>query len=536
MRVLGLDLSKDAVSCVEIETAFGRFEIRETYEAPLTLGTDSPDAAFSSAGILLSGIPGKPPRVVTSSPIEIGTFRNIQVATRDKKAIRSALAFELEDDLPFDSENLHYDFSTIPSTEPGSMIHVGAVKKDSFAHHLSSLISNGVDPDVVTTDAWAYRCLFTRTQKTPETSLLIGFERNRTFFYVNGLNRPILYREIPFGLSTIERKLEETMSPSHEELQTWMRDIGVSGADASVTDAILEVLELLVPEIKQTELAARSQVRDQIDQVYVTGEGALLPGFLNWLEDACQRRCSLFRPLSILSGSQVSYSDLSEARFSRALALAVSLIPADKAPVLNLRKGAFARFSTPSDSPLELIKKPLPYLLILLLVFFATKTIEYNYYKGKLSDTEENLKRTVKQYFNGISDSAARTYLADSSKLKKTVQSDLSKERELARLFAPNLNSPLDLLKMLSEKIGKDVVIDLVDFQAGADNTERYAENKSLKTSLSFLVSNPQTISKLSEILEKNFSMKRGNSEEITKEGRKIYRVVYSGVIGGAGK
>jgi hypothetical protein len=30
--------------------------------------------------------------------------------------------------------------------------------------------------------------------------------------------------------------------------------------------------------------------------------------------------------------------------------------------------------------------------------------------------------------------------------------------------------------------------------------------------------------------------MKRGNSEEITKEGRKIYRVVYSGVIGGAGK
>ncbi|MBC7397618.1 MAG: hypothetical protein H7333_09265, partial [Bdellovibrionales bacterium] len=40
MRVLGLDISKEGVACVEIESAFGRFEIRETHEIPISPDTD----------------------------------------------------------------------------------------------------------------------------------------------------------------------------------------------------------------------------------------------------------------------------------------------------------------------------------------------------------------------------------------------------------------------------------------------------------------------------------------------------------------
>jgi hypothetical protein len=72
----------------------------------------------------------------------------------------------------------------------------------------------------------------------------------------------------------------------------------------------------------------------------------------------------------------------------------------------------------------------------------------------------------------------------------------------------------------------------MVNFDSGSDNTDRFVENSPLKTSLSFIVSNPQAISRLSEILEKNFGLKRGNSEELTREGRKVFRVIYSGTIG----
>ena len=535
MRVLGLDISKDVVACVEIESAFGRFEIRETHEGPVAEQQDP----VATASRLLESLAGKPGRVVTPAPVEIGTFRNIQVATRDKKAIRAALNFELEDDLPFESENLHYDYAALTSTEPGTLVHVGAVRKDSFESHLAGLQASGIDPDVITTDAWAYRCLFSRFHKPlPGQNgagpvLLIGLERHKTFFYVNGRNRPVLYREIPFGLANIEQKLESQMSATRDELRSWVQDIGVTGINEEVSNVIGETLEILVPEIKQTELAARSQLKEEIEQILITGEGALMPGILEWIEAAARIPCALFRPLSALSTSQIAYSELSEVRFARALALATTLIPADKIPALNLRKGPFSKASASGDSPLEILKKPLPYLLMTAFVFFATKLIETNYYQSRLADVDTQVKRAVKSYYGDISDSAARSYLSNPEKLRKTISGEIERERELSKLFAPNKGSPANLLRSLSEKIGKDVVVDLVSFDAGSDNVDAYVENQPLKVSLSFVVANPQILSRLGDIVEKNFGLKRGNSEEITREGRKMLRVIFSGTVGG---
>ncbi len=536
MRVLGLDISKDAVTCVEIESAFGRFEIRETHEAPVA-GPDSDPVAVAAR--LIASLPGKPGRVITAAPMELGTFRNIQLATRDKKAIRSALQFELEDDLPFESENLHYDHAILPSEEAGTLVHVGAVKKDRFGAYLESLAQAGLDPDFVTSDAWAYRCLFSRFRKSAgkagenDSVLLVGFERHKTFFHVNSGNRPVLYREIPFGVAHLESALQERLGSGHEEARSWVHDIGVSGINEQVSNAIAEILELLVPEIKQTELAARGQLRTAIGEIQLTGEGALLPGIASWFESAASKACVLFRPLSALSGGKIAYSDLSEVRFAKALALATTLIPADKIPVLNLRKGPFARAGASTDSPFELAKKPLPYLLATTAVLIGTKTIEYQYYEGRLAETDTQLKRAVKAYYGDISDGAARSYLASPEKLKKTIQDDLAKERQLSKLFAPNPGSPLHFLKSLSEKIGRDVVVDLVNFDAGTDNTEPFVENRPLKVSLAFIVPNAQVMSKLNDLIEKNFGLRRGNSEEINREGRKAFRIPYSGTLGG---
>jgi Tfp pilus assembly PilM family ATPase len=539
MRVFGLDISKDAVACVEVETAFGRFEIRNTYESPRPQPGGVEADPHVTASNLLRSIPGKPGRVITCSPVEIGTFRNLQLATRDKKAIRAALAFELEDDLPFDAGNLHYDYAILPSQEPGSLVHVGAVKKDSFEAHLNTLQNNQMDPEVITTDAWAYRSLFTRIQKplqkgeTGEVSLLIGLERNKTFFYVNGRNRPLLYREIPFGLAYIERLLQERTGASPSEIKSYIQDIGVTGINEQVSSTILEALDHLIPEIKQVELASRSQIRAPFDQIHITGEGALLPGLMDWLSSATDSKCVLFRPLSLLSASQVTYSDMTEIRFGKALALAMTQVPLDKVPALNLRKGIFAKSGSSDLAVLELIQRPLPYLLVTALVFLATKGIEYSYYKSRISEMNDSLRRSVKAYYGNVSDSAARTYMADIGKLKRNIEGELSKERELAKLFTPNANSPLLLLNSISEKIGRDVVVDLVKFDAGSENNERFSENKTLGTNLTFIVANAQALSRLSEIIEKNFALKRGKSEEITREGRKVLKVVFSGTFGG---
>jgi Tfp pilus assembly PilM family ATPase len=539
MRVLGLDISKDAIACIEVETAFGRFEIRETHETPVASGPEFPEHhSLAVAGQLLQDLGYTPHELITSLPAELSTFRNLRLATKDKKAIRSALEFELEDDLPFEREDLHFDSVILDGAQQGSLIHIGATKKKTFETYLSTMLANHLDPDVVTTDSWAYRTLFTRIQKNTgkldsnEPVLLLGFDKSKTFFYVHFKGRPILHREIPFGLKSLERKLNESIGASSEELRSWIHDIGVSGIDEQVSNAIMDSLKVLVQEMKQTELAVMSLEKMPFGKIYVTGEGALMPGFLEWLGSASERQVELFKPLTLLAGPKVSYSDITEVRFSKALALAMCAIPSDKIPPLNLRKKDFAKSNLNSNSPLDLIKKPLPYLLILLLVFFVTKSIEYNYYKGKLSESEESLKKGVKTYFGGISDNAARTYLSDRAKLKKTIEKDLTRERELSRLFTPNPNSPLDFLKNLSQKIGRDVVLDLVSFDSGSENTDKFVENKPLRTRLTFVVATPESLAKLSENLEKNFGFKKGASEELTREGRKVYKISFAGTLG----
>ena len=192
----------------------------------------------------------------------------------------------MEDDLPFESSDLHYDSSIVESGPQGSQVHVAAIRKDNLLKHIESLTTEGMDPDILTSDAWAFRSLFSRLPRPPgsgENTMLIGLERSKTYFYVHSRNRPVLYREIPFGLQAMEAKLRSELSAGIEEARNWLRDIGVSGIDQQVSEAIADLLEVLVPELKQTELASRAQTQGPIDQIYVSGEGALMPGFYNGL-------------------------------------------------------------------------------------------------------------------------------------------------------------------------------------------------------------------------------------------------------------
>ena len=531
MRVVGLDIHPERVSAIEIDTAFGRFEIRDLHDLRVDEGTTPEAAAYR----LITSLTRKIDRLVVTAPTEICTFRNLQITSKDKKAVKAALEFELEDDLPFDRENLHYDFATLSSGPQGSSIHVGATKKESFAEFLDNLKNFGIDPEVITTDPWAYRTLFQRIASDKPT-LLFGLERNKAYFYIHHQNKPVLYREIQFGLKKIEQHLEETFSATQGEIHGWIRDVGVNGYDEKVANAIAESLEILVPELKQTELAARASLKSPIEQVWITGEGATLPGLIKWFEDATGKSTGLYRPLALLSQNKLSYSEDSEIHFSKALAIGMTAIPMDKINPINLRKGKFAKTSKGSNSVWDMIRKPLPYLAITSVVFFATKGVEFQYYKGRLSDTDDTLKRAVKNYFstttgNSISDSAVRNHLADPDKLKKMVETETTKEREMSKLFVPNSNSPFDFLKTLSQRIGKDVVVDMIKFDAGTEITDTYRENRPFKADLTFIVSNPQIMAKLSEVLENNYHLKKGVSEEITQDGKKAFKIAFSGTV-----
>lgn len=535
MRILGLDIQKNAIAAVEVDTAFGKFEVRDTHEMKLDAGYDP----IGAAAQLLASLPKQPDRLVQTIPTTFSTFRNLNIASKDKKAVRAALEFELEDDLPFESDLLHYDSVILQSGAQGSSIHVGATRRDALEPWLESLRAASIDPEVLTTEPWVYRSLIARMIGTRDLAppvLLMGIEEERTFFYVQNAGVPLVFREIPFGLIQIQHELAQRFeNTSPEESRRWILDLGLAGVDESVSNALFEILDRWIPEIKQTELAVRATLPTSIDQIWITGEGALIPGLQSWLQQNTERPVALFRPLSQIAAGSVTYSDHSEVRFARALGMAMALVSVDKLSPINLRKGAFSKQGAPGFSTLDLIKKPLPYAITLLSILLITKTIEVKYYQGRLDETEDTVKRAVKNYFGGISDSAVRNHLADMSRLKRNIEGDLAKERELSKLLSPNAGSPFDFLKVISNKISKDVVLDLVQYDVGSDFTESFKDKRAVQANLTFLVASATSLAKLTEILQKDFGFKKGNSEEITQEGRKTFKVSFTGSLNQSG-
>ncbi|MBC7385216.1 MAG: hypothetical protein H7301_03515, partial [Cryobacterium sp.] len=120
MRILGLDIGSTSVKAVEVDTAFGRFEIHEYHEVRVNPG----ESAIGVAGGLVRSLPKSPDRVIVPLRANRVTLRNLKLPTRDKKAIAASVNFEMEDDLPFEADQAASDSVIMSATGNESSVHV----------------------------------------------------------------------------------------------------------------------------------------------------------------------------------------------------------------------------------------------------------------------------------------------------------------------------------------------------------------------------------------------------------------------------
>src|SRR5690348_15120479 len=148
MRILGIDIGTTSVKAVEIDSAFGRYEIHEYHENPIQPGSSPLETARNLVATLVK----KPDRIAAALKSGQVTFRDLQLPTRDKKAIQSTVGFELEDDLPFELDQAVFDYSILSQVGQTTRLHVAATLKKNLEAFLAGLQSVGIDPDLITTE------------------------------------------------------------------------------------------------------------------------------------------------------------------------------------------------------------------------------------------------------------------------------------------------------------------------------------------------------------------------------------------------
>lgn len=545
MRILGIDLGSSSIKAVEIDSAFGRYEINDYYEHPVIAGTD-PSTALAR---MVQGLPKAPDRVAVAMPTSLATFRNLRLPTRDRKSIQSGVSFELDDELPFPLEKAAFDYCVLAQNKQGTQLHVAATLKTTVAKAIESWNAASINPDLITTECWAYRTLLSRIlgkQDPGEPVLLIQIGHERTILYVQWNGTPILARELHWGGRDLTRAIARKYELSGEQAEQAKLDHGfvvpmeqrndVSQEQIEFSDTLLAVLQTLFTEIRQIELTCKNITHHNISQAYAAGGSTLLPGLLRVLEENIRIPIRPLQSLSAIATSGVTYSEQTDAVFLVAAAAALCLVGPDRGTAINFRKGDFSPAGKQAEFSIAMLKGPLMSAGAISASLIASLVFQTASYNKRLSDINSQLEHGVRSFFGQISSSAIHTYLANPTTLKSQIKKGLDKQRDLAKLAGPNPNSPLDFLSGISAAIPKTVITDLMRFEDGAAPTPAgtespYSPDARQETTLVFLVPNAETASRLEALLAaKVTGLRKVKSESaVGPDGTRQLRVTFTG-------
>lgn len=521
MRILGIDWGSSSIKAVEMDSAFGRYDIHDYHEQSITPETP-PEKALSQ---LISSLPKTPDRIIVSLPNSASTFRNLQLPTRDKKAIQAGVGFELEDELPFPTEESVLDYVILSQGKQGSYIHVAATIKKHLTSAIASWQGGQVDPDFISTESWAYRTLLNRVlgpngQAAPVLLAQLGHEK--TTFYLHWLGAPSVIREISWGGRDLNLALCKEMGIPIEQAESMKIDHGTletlgegSAEPSAVSQCLEKAMEPLARELRQMSLISKNVTHQTISLVYLSGGTSILPGISEWLQSKINIPVKPLLALSAVTSSGVTYSNQTDARFLLAASLTLCLVGPERAHCINFRKRAFAKQGKGSQLNWQLLRKPMIYTGIVATCLLISLIVQSIVYQSRLESTNIALEKSVRSFFGQISSSALRTYMNNTSTLRSSINRELNKQREMSRLYGANPHSPIDFLNTLSSTIPRDVILDLTLFQAGTPPADPFTSSDH-STSLTFIVANPQMAEKLAVVLgNKLTGMQRGKMEEV---------------------
>ncbi len=478
MRVLGIDLGSTSVKAVEIETAFRRIEVREYFEEKI----EPTENQINALSRLLNHLPQKPDRIVVKLKPSKITFRNLHLPTRDKKSIESAITFELEDELPFNLEDCIYDHCILSQSKLGTTVHIEVTLKKYISEILENLSDIQVEPDILTSEVWSYRRIFDHILNETEKMkpiMVAHIGNERTSFYVHHLGKPILLREINFGGNDLTKSISKKYNVPIDEAEKAKLDSGFVLSSALKKQATTEQIEFseilskaLTPfyiELRKTNLAFKSISRESVSHIFLSGGGGLLPGLRQSLEDVFNIPTTLLTGLGRINPSGgVTYTEETEAHFSLAAGTALCGVNNDKKQSIDFRKSIFKKTKGTGKFNLSQLRSPLIAGATVVFSLLISLGIQSKVYQFQIKDVDAKLRRGIRTIFPLLGNRAVKTYLSSPDRLKKAIDGEVRKQREIANLFGENSKSPVSFLKKLSTKIPKRINLDLIRFSVGA--------------------------------------------------------------------
>jgi type IV pilus assembly protein PilM len=471
-RVLGIDLGSYAVKVVEMEVGFRAAKLLRLHTFPVATG---PEVLLERSLDALSAMaPPRPTDVVAVGvPGDRVLLRLLDIPFADPRKLGAVVGNELADDIPWELEDVLFDYTAHPDLLQGKVLAVAA-RSAEVKELLEGLGAHGIEPRSLAVGPLCYGGVL-RQLAPLQTVMVVDIGHLTTNFCLAHQGRVLAARTISRGGHQITEILRQTYQLSYvdaeakkeqEAVVATAEDTGLSADRRQLAGVVAEAVAPIVRELRLTMGLFGAGLGYRPEQVLLCGGTSLIDGLDRFVAAEIQIPARRLEPSGATEIGETSLTQEGEAM--AALAMGIAMEQGGRRGI-DLRQGEFAFKTDRSVFTEKLVF--LAVSLVVVLVFAALSGYMSLY---ALRKEEKALKLQLTRVTKAV--------LGDPLTSPKKV-SRLVKRGCRAKSFAIPSHTAFDVLDIVSREVPEPAKVKLditrLDIKPGKTYVKGTADSRS---------------------------------------------------------
>lgn len=474
MRSIGIDIGSSSIKVVEMLTTSKGFQVVQCFERPLSMNPNQ-DQEIEIIEILRDISAHFDPAQTRFNLC----LRQDQVSIRhkffpfsDRLKIGRSLAYELEEEIPFSSENSIFDAKILRTIGTNAEILACAAPKQHVRNLLQRCADANIDPAVVSVEGMAFANVYERWNEAPAAlppemdfgdeerkpertvNLVLNMGHTRTLVCAFDGNSLLGIRTILWGAKNIAeavaRKYEIPFLDALQELQTKSFILtskqGATFDQVTFSETIAKSVREMVRDMQLSIMEFKSEFNAIITQIGITGGASNIKNLGPYLTQQLEVPVNKVYPMDLIPNVLFEKNSRTDSIYGLALGLAIEGLKKPRNPAVSFLRGDFAK---QNNSMRKLWNKwgPTVRMTATALVLFIVYSNLRETFSAQLVDhADETLITQAKN----VAKLPAKK--ANETNIKKYIRENKKRAADLKTLESvASMNSALDILKRIND-------------------------------------------------------------------------------------
>lgn len=286
------------------------------------------------------------------------TTRFLTLPVKSKKKADLMLPFQLEEDIPFSLNEIHYAYRMEgQKTQHTAMVEL--VRSDVFEPYFNTLREKNILPNVLTTESSVAENYFNLNPMAgPFCVLDIGHRTTKAYFFYN--SRLLMTHVSYVGGHHINEMISETYKIDQDEaiiykhqnafLLTSQQYEDVEQSQRDFATSMDKVLSTLVSDFMRWKIGFKVNFGLSVQHVFLSGGTSNIKNISNYLTEKWDVKVALFESFDKVEAEKIDLNPKNKSKFALVNMMAIGFKRKNR--FINLLIGRFAQAST-SEVPLH---------------------------------------------------------------------------------------------------------------------------------------------------------------------------------------